>query len=346
MRSTVYLHKIIIFFLPTMRNCQVSRTFGVFVVASLLLSWWTSGSENSCHVEGFPLVVSKDHRAVGSLQMQQGKIQRRKTSLNALAPWMVNGFLLSTDTLDGASEGGRNNIAFFLDAGTITTGLISTVVLLMVPVLSDNGVSENGSRQSSDGSSENGMGRRGTLMTIATGAASLAASDMLLGTAGKLLSGVAGGVSSFVYDARWLSLFQRVAQHRKEYEATAASPELLAWISRTPAAFSNPELRAWVAANRAFNKSRQVAMAAIALEEGVASVGVVAAAVVARGAKKNQLETAAIEEEGEGEIFESVDCKESMVSQVLDTKDKKATERLAASKQQGEDEQDDHLNRC
>lgn len=311
-------------------------TFGFFVVAATLL-FLTCVLENSPHVYGYVLVPSGQHRAnMGGFKACQNKRKPRTTSLNMMLPWMVNDILLATATTT-ATESTAAATSSLLDPSTITTGLVSALVLVMAPIFVER---RNSNNQDAGGMGENerdpsggnsGMDRRGTLLTLASGAASLAASDMLLGTAGKLLGGAAGGVSSSVYEARWFSLFRRVAQHRKEYEAAAASPELLAWISRTPAAFANPELRAWVAANRAFNKSRQVAMAAAALEEGMASAGLVAAAAAARTKKTTSPDVATTGNEEDGDVKVNVKdaaSKKEPMTQVILADHINETERL------------------
>lgn len=137
------------------------------------------------------------------------------------------------------------------------------------------------------------MGRRGTLTTLVGGAMSFAASDMILGQVGNVLVGSSGGgiAASTVYGARWNGLFSRIATAGAQHGETAgaiASPELVAWISKTPAALLNPELRAWIAAQRAFGKSRALASslggAAAVVEEGMAAAAAARTAVAATAA--------------------------------------------------------------
>jgi hypothetical protein len=158
-------------------------------------------------------------------------------------------------------------------------------------------------RSSSPRHNDGLVGRRGTLTKLIGGAIGFAASDMILGSAGKILLGVGGGgttttttaaimssSSSSVYGAQWNALFQRIAAaSAKHGEAAAiASPELVAWISKSPAVLANPELRAWIAAQHAFRKGRQVVAltAAVVVEEGgmAAATATVATRAVATAA--------------------------------------------------------------
>ena len=137
-----------------------------------------------------------------------------------------------------------------------------------IPSLSENDIN-NKNQQEGPSQLRVGMGRRGTIASLIGGAATLAVSDALLGSAGQLLSGSSPSFSS-IYGARWNALYQRVAtQIGKHGSKAVASPELAAWIAKSPAAWFNPELRAWLAAQRAFSMSRQIVGAAALLEEGI-----------------------------------------------------------------------------
>ncbi|KAG7349681.1 helicase domain protein [Nitzschia inconspicua] len=132
--------------------------------------------------------------------------------------------------------------------------------------------------------SRRGMDRRGTIMTLVGGAASLVAGDVLLGAAGSILSGSgsaasigSSAVSISPYDGKWNALYQRLQAFKAERGVTA-SPDLIEWVAKSRAAVTNPELRAWVAAQRAMLKSAQV----IGLEEGLVAAAAVAAAATAK----------------------------------------------------------------
>ncbi|KAG7374110.1 helicase domain protein [Nitzschia inconspicua] len=124
------------------------------------------------------------------------------------------------------------------------------------------------------------MDRRGTIMTLVGGAASLVAGDVLLGAAGRSGSAASIGssaVSISPYDGKWNALYQRL-QAFKAKRGVTASPDLIEFVAKSRAAVTNPELRAWVAAQRAMLKSAQV----IGLEEGLVAAAAVAAAATTK----------------------------------------------------------------
>mgnify|MGYP000514458963 CR=1 FL=1 len=138
----------------------------------------------------------------------------------------------------------------------------------------------------------NTMDRRDTIFSLAGTGVSFAVSDIILGKLGAVVGSrsVAGKASTAVtrltsmYSAKWNQLYQRVAaQIGKHGSKAVATPELAAWIAKSPAALAHPELRAWLAAQKAFTK---VAV----MEEGMslaATAAAAAAAAVAGRTRKN-----------------------------------------------------------
>lgn len=101
-----------------------------------------------------------------------------------------------------------------------------------------------------------GVGRRGTLLTLASSAMSFAAGDLMLNavttTAGVVATPAAG-------------IYERVIAFGNKYRGTAiASEELLAWVAAQKVATLSPEIQAWIAAQRKLQLVRKFATAATA----------------------------------------------------------------------------------
>lgn len=124
------------------------------------------------------------------------------------------------------------------------------------------------------------MDRRGTIMALIGGAASLAAGDFLLNTAGNALSSSGFATAKSMasrfspYAEKWLPMFQRLQKIKVEQGITA-TPELVEWVAQSQAAATQPALEAWVAAQRAMIQAGPIGAAA---EEGIATVAAFSAA--------------------------------------------------------------------
>lgn len=101
-----------------------------------------------------------------------------------------------------------------------------------------------------------GVGRRGTLLTLASSAMSFAAGDLML-NAVTTTAGVVAAPAAGIYD--------RVLAFGNKYRGTAiASEELLAWVAAQKVASATPEIQAWIAAQRKLQLVRKFATAATA----------------------------------------------------------------------------------